>query len=738
MNYITNDKLNNCFLKNAERNDGLVYFCQVCGQDNDILLFLNKFYTAALQNGCYITEAIKNPSEQEVNSFYNTVGVFDSVGENLNQVIEVLFSDLNNGAVKRLKSAFIWQINEMSAGMSGGVLKNAAIKLLCWLKYRFGDIIASVSLPAEAPKLLYEAPIGKYEAALLNILAVLGIDVIFVDFEAKTDIKRYVGLSGVCIINGSEKMPPRIHFTDSYWKNLNFRKNLESKASDGKLTTNYAVKDNPFDLSLKTGAAREINGGKCFNLFVRCDGVKEDYEQQLFEWRLEIEKQGRKFVLIDGRLENPKTEEISTLKTGSFNSVDEMIPTLISNIDIGTMSTAFEKAFADMLDSGRNEQVGKLKNKAVCTLCWLKRYADIFQNYDRLSPAVFVFNGVCNKNEAFFLEFISKLPIDVFNICTDLNAENSLESEYLHIIRYNDSAQIKPFPINPSKLAAGTVAYRAQREIEEVLYSDSDSVLFKNRQFRDSLPLTLKTTFEEIDILWNQEAKYRPHFDVRDNTVIVPTIFAKICGVMDGGRQEYYKHIRSKLTQDTIVYKTAPFMMYKVDDSYNRHSVGFIRDGVLQVEHIKSSPVYKYSYLSENVQNYIINKIQKLIDLDWIKSSSHNVPTVITAALLNLDKETLRLIQKFDFTKEIPKLIIINTRESVCSIENCIYIAFLNLIGFDILLYVPTGYNLIENYIKSGIFSEHQIGAYDFDISVTGIKLKADNKAGLFDKLFGR
>ena len=88
------------------------------------------------------------------------------------------------------------------------------------------------------------------------------------------------------------------------------------------------------------------------------------------------------------------------------------------------------------------------------------------------------------------------------------------------------------------------------------------------------------------------------------------------------------------------------------------------------------------------------------------------------AQVLDLPKEILRLIQKFDFTKKNPKLIYIITQETMISIQDSILLAFLNLIGFDILFFVPTGYQSVERYFAEDLIEEHQIGEYKYDMQV--------------------
>ncbi len=75
------------------------------------------------------------------------------------------------------------------------------------------------------------------------------------------------------------------------------------------------------------------------------------------------------------------------------------------------------------------------------------------------------------------------------------------------------------------------------------------------------------------------------------------------------------------------------------------------------------------------------------------------------------------MLFRSDFTKKNPKLIYIMTSEVLLSAEDSIYVTFLNLLGFDVLFFVPTGYN-IENHFNKRLMEEHQIGDYVYDLQV--------------------
>ena len=98
----------------------------------------------------------------------------------------------------------------------------------------------------------------------------------------------------------------------------------------------------------------------------------------------------------------------------------------------------------------------------------------------------------------------------------------------------------------------------------------------------------------------------------------------------------------------------------------------------------------------------MLDKLQLLIDQKVIKGTFENgTEYTIIGTVLNLSKDLIRMIQKFDFTKKNPKLIYVNAGEKMLSLEDSIVVAFLNLVGFDILFFVPTGYHSLSIHLSS-------------------------------------
>ncbi|MDE6221178.1 MAG: YceG family protein, partial [Lachnospiraceae bacterium] len=222
--------------------------------------------------------------------------------------------------------------------------------------------------------------------------------------------------------------------------------------------------------------------------------------------------------------------------------------------------------------------------------------------------------------------------------------------------------------------------------------------------------------------------------------VTLPVIFAKISWVKDVIVQKYWSSIKELITEDTFVVKNVPYIDSTVPNPMKTYAVEFFRNGRLQRKKIREHPNYPYSFLREEIQEHIFDKLQLLIESKVIKGTFENgTEYMIVATILNMPKEIVRLIQKFDFTKKNPKLIYINTGEKIISIEDSILTAFLNLAGFDVVFFVPTGYQNIEKHFNKRLMEEHQIGEYVYDLQVPNMALVSSNtRPSWRDRLFRR
>ena len=221
------------------------------------------------------------------------------------------------------------------------------------------------------------------------------------------------------------------------------------------------------------------------------------------------------------------------------------------------------KTFVDILlaESGKEgDNLNRLTSKAVYLLCWLKRYLPfLFSNWKMPEIGCFIHMGGCqNENEALFLRFLARLPVDVVILCPNRNVPCQLTDPLLYELNYEESLTMDRYPEESSQVKMGTVAYHAERELDTLMYQDTG--MYRNMQYGKANIISLQTMYEEIKILWDQELKYRPDFSVVDGVVNIPVIFAKVSGVKDGHTAGYWTSVKELVTEDTVVIKRAPYI----------------------------------------------------------------------------------------------------------------------------------------------------------------------------------
>lgn len=745
------------YFKNLDqRASKTVYFYRFIGYDDEdsTMKFLKKYETAARNTGAVVTAPLQNPAGDRVTAFYDIVGnstVFTK--ERINKDIGRWIGGNSQFAVQSLTDAMYAKLEELkSQGMNDNILKNAYIKFLCWCKYDFQKVLQNLGKNTP-PKVLYEGDISKYEVFILDILYQAGCDVLYLNFTSEasyqtidTNLKYSKGVYGV------NKRIPTINYHTINLEALEHTQKMEENIAgmEGVVVTNSWNSSSFFEVLHKINSVRgEFDNKHIYNLFVRYVGIdeKETYLNRLFKLKEELAKNKKPWIIFDESIPNPTIDEVAQIKKINYANKKELIFALAALIKVSkdtVRNLLVQQAFFHILTSDSESNLSKLYNYGVHMICWMNRYIEqLYYNYDSEHYPVVIYYGRCKIKEADFLCMLSYMGIDVISITSDIEDDlifASLEHARLSRVELLPESMTKTaYPDQEIKVRVATAAYEAERELDTMLYSGTG--LFRNRQFTRSVAVTLKTTYDEIGILWKEEAKYRPSFDASEGRVVVPNIFAKVCGVKDENVSEYYSVIQSMITDKTILWTQIPNLPDNRPCNIKAFTSQLIRNGQILPDVIKRHREYQYAYFNEDTQDYILEKIQELLNLKWIETYDNQFESIVLSTLLNLDKNTLQLIQNFDFTKDIPKLIIVDTNESLMSLEDSIYVTYLNLIGFDIVVFTPTGYRNLEQFIKRGTYEEYTIGGFKFDLTLPDFaRYKGIENAGkgLLGKLFGK
>lgn len=719
-----------------------VYFYRINAYNRQIHDFILRYYETARQNGVIIEGKLQNPDNNNL-AYYSEIMGMDfqlSMGF-LTSRLQKWLPRMTGSQRKNVAGAIYDTLFELQkAGKNENMLKNAYIKFMCWLYYKFERIVSRLG-NEKLPKILYEGDISKYELLLMNVLAIAGCDIVLLQYQgdaAYLQVDPSSEWSNAYQATAMEPFPPQFNLKQ-------IQKDIQNKFNQERIygerpkllnCTNAWCTGNIWDDIRKAPALRGSDSQLFYNCFCRVNGVEDrvTYENDLYQLQLELRHEGRHLVIVNGTIPAPTVDEISAIQRKNYHDISQMIMDLSTNIRYTSnreLQRIMVKAFVDLLleeNSKTANNVNRLTNKAVYLLCWLKRYSNqLFPNWKSNDTACFFHMGGCrNNNEALFCRFLARLPVDVLLLKPNKEQSCCLTDSLLYEVNYTDSLHVETYPENNAGLRVGTSAYHAERDLDTLMYQDTG--LYRDQQYDKANVISLQTMYEEIEILWDQELKYRSNFSIVDNVVNLPVVFSKICGVKDGNITQYWNSIKKLSTQDSMLITKFPNITRESANPIKAFATDFLKNGKLQRRRIKTHKAYSYGFLREPVQEYILDKLQTLIDQKLIKGMFENGTeyTVVSTAL-NLDKNVLRMIQKFDFTKKNPKLIYVVTGEKLLSLEDAIQTVFLHLLGFDIVLFVPTGYQCIEQFLTCQMIEEHQIGEYQYDLQVPDFDRITDN-----------
>lgn len=714
--------------------------------------FLTELYAQTKNNGLFFDKTIPNPANTEVNkisSVYDIPAELDK--ETVKDILKMLESaslldtgKIGNGKnIDETASVVFSVLEEIKSGsLSPNTAKNALIKFLCWaIRYTTYNV----------NNILYIGEISKYEVYWLYLMSLLGCKVTYVNY---TDESSYLDGDNTgnysVAVKGSKTQP-----LDLNLGKINIAQYTQQKKADEQLNAivsasnplmikylptehEYIFKDMLSTLDLRQAKliCTDTTIPVYFTAYIGYDD-ETTYQNSLFTEKEELTARGKQFVLLT-ELRKPSYQEAeeyySISKTNDSAMLSQFAEKMIINDNIGR-SVLAKKAFIETINS---INTNNLYNTAVQLSVWFRQITSQFDFYKSDIPMI-IYYGPITPVEFSFLNMMSKSGIDVFYFNPDkaiLQLVKSMGFQDLTIIERKESQNGMPFPDRLIKTKLATTAYDAERSLDSILYNDN--TMFRTHQYSFSRNQTLKTTYEELGLMWHQQSMYRTGFDSKNDYVIVPNLFAKVSGIPKGDIQNYYKEISFKLAPMSAYFHKIPF--FKPVSAISRDAASKVSSGKkIDIEALKKSPLNKYNYMTDNIQYLIFSKMQEVIDSGFINvPDSDIVPLVLTAGL-NIPNNLLQIIQKFDFTKDIPKIVIVSAGRQTFEAFECILLTLFNLIGFDIIVFTPTGYKNLEAFINPEAYQEFNHGEFKYDFIPQNLRIPKEipqEKTSFFGRIF--
>lgn len=632
-----------------------------------------------------------------------------------------------------------------AVSLCGANGRNTYYVILCWL-------IKYLSIKPES--LVYIGAGTLRELFFLYMMSLAGVKIIYVSYGMDKDFENFPHADAVQTVSGAKNEMVQIDFA-----HIDLSKAAEMSAMrasaeqvEGKVQRLSTTAAGIFEDFMVDRRTRVVKSGGVFTedgvIPVYCAALigyddEAVYSNMLLKFKEGFAGSKKQLIFIEKPLANPTADEIKLLGSVTRNSTSDMIDDLALRIKLNgdPVRTALAQTelrkLLNELYTGNQTVTFNYGSKLISWLYRCTQARKYAVQYEDIP--VILYYGAISQSELYFLNFMSRCGFDVIYITPDKQLLDLVidknQGGRMQIFQLPQSRESGSYPDKPVKMKMATVAYSAERELDTMLYG-GDAGIFRDFQFPNSQTVTLKTTLEEIGILWKQEARFRQGFETSGNLVTVPNIFAKISGVKDGNISAYWEEIRGRLTPETIlrVKEAKDPQPGSLDLSAYR---SFYRNGKIDTERLKASTLNRCSYLPDRIQDMYLFKMQEAVDSGFLKLSGDELMCSVLHYGLNMDKEFMKMLQSFDFTKQLPKLIWIDAVEQTFTLEECVQLVLCNLVGFDILIYTPTGYKNLETFVSADAFEEHTLNEFMYNMEVPKFKIPSETRnSGFFGRLF--
>lgn len=742
-----------------------VFFVRVDVWNAAIKANIWRVHEAARARGAIIEEHIQNPDSHQLNYFTEVLGGEFHADRAFIETALIRWTPRLSAANRSaLADAMLALFDEQRRlGKTDSILRNVYTKMMCWLYYRFENVAAQLG-ENDVPKVLYAgSEISGHELLFLRMLGGLGADIVLLetagdagylkqdpesrfsqlyhpadggafpaDFSLKTLRDEMTPRPAPMQQSAPHHSAPTINVVPQP-ASVPMRTFTPPRRT---LCTNAWMKQASYEQIATPPASRGNDANLCCNAFVRVRGVadKTSYVNELYRFYMRLKNAGRSVLVIEGEIPKPTVSEVEKIHRRTYRTAQELIGDLAGNIPPHAsleLQRSMQQAFCETVKelAAKEPNLNRLMNAAVYLLCWLRRYqGDLFHGWTEADvPCAILLGGCRTSSEAAFLRMLARLPVDVLALVPDLNAPCLLESPELLEVRHDDSLPLEAFPREESSLTMRTVAAHAEDELTGLLYSGG--AMYRDHQFAQANAIVLQTTFDELFLLWDQELKYRPNFSTSAGKVNMPVIYAKISGVEGGKELAYWQKIKALQGENTFFVKQLPMLRPGDGGKYQQLAAKALKGGRIRREVLKTDPLYPFGLLREAMQDHIIDKVQLMLDRKLIKGIGvDGTEYTVLATVLGMRTELVRMLQGFDFTKKNPKIVCVSTGEESASLKDTILLTFLSLAGFDVALFVPTGYQTVERYLNGSEPVEHHAGEYMYDLQTPDLSTLPSGK----------
>lgn len=673
-------------------------------------------------DNCFVLSDLPNPTQAETSEIIqitNNKSVKDCVASCISATERVAnLVERFEQCVEILRS---W-------GKNDTVINNVCLKFYCWLKYRACDAVNNLNIK----ELQYYGNLSTHVIMFFYIILGVGVNISVIT-ASTPDTKYFADIQAKCVDAGNNTVGDISSLyakvkVKSERKPVGINVWLKGKEGVNEILTPYID--------------RKVEGTPVKSALIKVNGVenKSVYTQELYELYMKV---NAATTLINSDFQAITPNDINMLRVSKCDNYVLYVKSLVSELRLE--KAAFDILVTELL--AITENLGKKAEKALLSLVFNLKNVVTSQSYSDRRYLFFLETIPLTWEQAQTFYLLSCLMYDVV-VFNPNNIVSEVEIPKVYEINYGNTMEVAEFPVSRQSIVIATTAYNAEAEMTKMLYNANVGV-FRDNQFKQAGIAYLKPMQEEIDILWDKPLNMRQGFNVTNEYVTMPVIFAELLGVKDEDTEQWCQRLDTFIEDTSSVFYNyeKPILSDDIDWSflnltfnvpYPLHSAEVIRERKIDVELMFGADAYptEYTYLSKGTQLYLIDKLQELLDSQTLKGVyTSGTENIIFNMWLKLSQNTklISMLRNFDFTKENPKVVYTWFEKAKVPQLDVILLHYLNLLGFDVLIFVPTGYNVLDAFVNKQTFVEYQTGS-----AVEPFEVKHGLKKPLFNKFFRR
>jgi hypothetical protein len=696
-----------------------------------------------------MTDDVNSNNIEKVKTFYRSSVMHIDTKFELPNDVKNIGIQFNSATVEKIKQKLDAIEQEVNAGKSSKFISktqfdNFKAKIYYWCSGLFKSIISELDKGNTQIKVFIDNDISKHEWIMVQWLSKLGVSFFII---SRT-------LNKLEIDSKDETILVIIYGTN---ERLSYKEQDKSEITQNEVKEQVLYVFNNIDEIEK--AIYEDN--RVIKLIVKGSGNYKDtcdFYGKLHKKSVE----NNDWLLFKQGFDKPTYEQTSKMPRLRIDEHSYILETMLSFLEINdtNIKSELKDSIKALYNSKENISLDgtRLYNRLITTICTLNT---LFSKPIK----TLIYYGAPNASDNKILTILSTIKdISVIILISDKTI--AVDTQGYSVFEMENSVEYFEMPTVDTRENIHTMASIAEKTVNDTLFTGDTLGMYKPGQFRCGETKRFTTTFDEINLWWNTELYTRPGFEAHGDTAIMPTMFKVINGVEGGtsGISKYLWNIQELCYGKTILYKSQPeielygnapnnadhtmYIRHLADTngrSFEERNTKLFDKHKLNRELIKRSSHYTYGFISENKQNMILSVIEQILNSNYINKKGMTDEKFIDGTLntlLNLNLTILQAIQWFEFYNENPNVIVLLPNEAVLNTGDAVRLLFLSLMGFDILLFVPTCYNVLNNnFTMEFQYDTHNIGESvyymnTFGLAVTDKQLKPQKKQGIFSKIF--